>query len=218
MSYTPPAGNAVYLRFSAAYAPPAGSAVYLRFGSGAFLPPVAALVVPAGVTPGWRIRVTGAADSLPDATIQARSWQGTRNSAARSSYVAVVCDATAHLAAVQARPNGELVVEWGWSGSWWELVRVAVDTVRRDRGPYADTLTMSGYATLADPAPYSAALAGVYRRASANGKQRRWLAFDPRIRPGYQVSDAAVSFFAQYLSYNAGPNNATMEIGEYQTA
>jgi hypothetical protein len=217
MSYTPPDGDAVYLRFSSAYTAPDGDAVYLRFGASAYLPAVPDLVIPAGVTPAWRIRITGTPDSLPDATITARSWQGTRNSAIRSSYAAVVCNAAEHLAAIQARPNGELVIEWGWSGSWWELIRVAVNTVRRDRGPYADTITASGYATIADPEPYAITLAGVYRRETPDGKQRRWLLFDPRMNPGFQVIDGATSFLAEYLTYNANPRNAIIEVGEYQT-
>lgn len=217
MSYTPPAGDAVYLRFSGAYTAPAGNAVYLRFGSGGFLPSVPDLVIPAGIVPGWRITITGTPDSLSDLSIAARSWQGTRNSASRSSYAGIVCDAARYLAGIQARPNGDLVIEWGWSGSWWELLRVAVDSVRRDRGPRADTLTVGGYATITDPAPFAFTLSAISRRMESGGKKRRFAAFDPRPRPGYQVSDGADSFTAEYLTYNVGAYDAIMEIGEYQT-
>lgn len=217
MSYTPPAGNAVYLRFSAAYTAPAGDEVYLRFGSGGFLPTVPDLVIPAGIIPAWRITITGTADSLPDLDIAARSWQGTRNDASRSSYAGVVCDAGRYLSGIEARPNGELVIEWGWDGSWWELVRVAVDSIRRDKGPRADTLTVGGYATISDPPPFAVTLSDISRRMESGGKKRRFVAFDPRPRPGYQASDGATSFSISYITYNANAYNATMQIGEYQT-
>ncbi len=219
MSYTPPAGNAVLLRFSgSAYTPPVGNAVLLRFWDGggtaapSDLPP---LVVPAGVIPRFRVTLTGAADSLPDIEIAARSWQGTRHNATRASYGGAVCDAS-QLPAITARPNGELVFDWGWEGSWQELLRVPLQTVRRDRGARADTLTLSGYATLAVPARYRAVLSGISRRHARNGKYRRWVAFDARIRPGHQIVDGATIYDADYLTYNAAPHSAALEVSQYQ--
>ncbi len=214
--YTPPAGNAVVLRLGgAAYTAPAGNAVVLRFATTGGILEAPAIVAPEGITPRFRCTLTGAPDSLPNVIVIARSWQGTRHNATRQSYVGAVCSA-AQLDAIEARPNGELVIEWGWTGAWIELLRAPLQTVRRDRGARADTLTLSGTATLAVPTLYQATLAGVSRRARQNGSYRRWLAFDPRIRPGYSIVDGTTTFTADYLTYNASANAAILEVGQYQ--
>jgi len=214
--YIPPAGNAVVLRFDGdAYTAPAGNAVVLRFATTGGIPEAPAIVVPEGITPRFRCTLTGAPNSLPDVILSARSWQGTRHNATRQSYVGVVCSA-AQLDAIEARPGGELVVEWGWTGAWIELLRAPLQTIRRDRGPYADTLTLSGTETLTMPTIYQATLARVFRRGLRNGKYRRWLAFDARIRPGYSIVDGAATFTADYLTYNVSPDWAVIEVGQYQ--
>src|SRR5690554_570555 len=127
----------------------------------------------------YRLVITGAADGLDDLHIGGiSSWQATNQAGGRSSYVqAVIPAAEALLPDIQARQNGELVIQKGYKFStgetrYEEILRSRFDTLRPDRGQRALTVTVSGYLPGAAAFSGSRTLTGIRTISTQNTKHR----------------------------------------------
>lgn len=167
----------------------------------------------------YTLILTGAADSLPDLVLPMSSFQGRLRSGS-PSYLSVVIPAAAQYSdAIDARPNGQLVVSRGdrWTDGLiqvTEIARVNLETIRLDQGARSYSATLSGHRQTTNSAPKAVALAGAQVRSVASGLRRYRCALDNSLRAGDTAEINGESFTAREISYTVGPNLAVMEVVE----
>jgi len=169
----------------------------------------------------YRLVITGAADGLDDLHIGGiSSWQATNQAGGRSSYVqAVIPAAEALLPDIQARQNGELVIQKGYKFStgetrYEEILRSRFDTLRPDRGQRALTVTVSGYLPSTTNFSGSRTLTGIRNISVQNAKRRVRCDIDLFLQPGMTVHAMGESFRAAYINYYVSQTDKFCEVGE----
>src|SRR5690554_1311024 len=169
----------------------------------------------------YRLVITGAADGLSDLHIGGiSSWQATNQAGGRSSYVqAVIPAAEALLPDIQARQNGELVIQKGYKFStgetrYEEVLRSRFDTLRPDRGQRALTVTVSGYLPGTAAFSGSRTLTGIRTISVQNAKRRVRCDIDLFLQPGMTVTAMGETFRAGYINYYVSQTDKFCEVGE----
>jgi len=169
----------------------------------------------------YRLVITGAADGLADLYVGGiSSWQATYQAGGRSSYVqAVIPAAEALLPDIQARQNGELVIQKGYKLStgevrYEEILRSRFDTLRPDRGQRALTVTVSGYLPSIAVFSGSRTLTGI-RTISVQGAKRRVRCnIDLFLKPGMTATAMGETFQVGYINYYVSQTDKFCEVGE----
>lgn len=169
----------------------------------------------------YRLIITGAADGLADLYIGGiSSWQATNQAGERSSYLqAVIPAADQYLADIDARKNGELVIQKGYrlaggDVTYSEILRSRFDTLRPDRGRRSLTITVSGYQSGKVEASGTRALTGVRTISTSNGKRRVRCEIDLFLQPGMTVTALDQSFKADFINYYVNDSDKFCEVGE----
>lgn len=169
----------------------------------------------------YRLMITGAPDGQPDLHIGGiSSWQATSQADGRSSYLqAVIPAADQHLTAIEARQNGELVIQKGYrfadgSSRYEEILRSNFDTLRPDRGRSSLTVTVSGYLPGQGAPSGSRVLNGIRSVSTSNGKRRVRCNVDLFLKPGMTVHALGESFVASYINYYVTQADKFCEVGE----
>ncbi|WP_396623090.1 hypothetical protein [Marinobacter sp. W-8] len=169
----------------------------------------------------YRLVITGAADSLDDLHIGGiSSWQATNQAGGRSSYVqAVIPAADRYLADIDARQNGELVIEKGYRLAGGvtrheEILRAKFDMARPDQGRRSLTLMVSGYMRGKPLSSGSRTLTGVRMISKPNGKRRVTCDIDLFLQPGMTVTALNETFRADYINYYVTQADKFCEVGE----
>ncbi len=169
----------------------------------------------------YRLIITGAADGLADLYIGGiSSWQATNQADGRSSYVqAVIPAAEALLPDIQARQNGELVIQKGYKFStgevrYEEILRSRFNTLRPDRGQRALTVTVSGYLPARTAFSGSRTLTGIRTISIQNAKRRVRCDIDLFLQPGMTVDAMGETFRAGYINYYVSQTDKFCEVGE----
>lgn len=169
----------------------------------------------------YRLIITGAADGLADLYIGGiSSWQATNQAGERSSYLqAVIPAADQYMTDIDARKNGELVIQKGYrlAGghvTYSEILRSRFDTLRPDRGRRSLTVTVSGYQSGKPEASGARALTVVRTISTSNGKRRVQCEIDLFLQPGMTVTALNQSFKADFINYYVNDSDKFCEVGE----
>lgn len=136
--------------------------------------------------------LTGAPDGRTDAVLPIRSFQ-VRHRRDTASYYQVVIPSLAYIDAIDDRPNGQIVIWSDTDGATEELMRGALGSVRGDRGPNNQAITISGNASRAQTPRATYRVSRVlYQYSTFDGEQR--LRIEPRaaIRPGTRSNSRAL--------------------------
>lgn len=171
--------------------------------------PPAAAEIPSGVTL-YRCMLTGAPDGLADASLPIRSFQ-VRHREATASYYQVVIPSIAYIDAIDARPNGQIVIWSDTDGVTEELTRGSLGDVRSDRGPSSQSITISGNASrAATPLATYTVTDVLYQYSTFDGEQR--LRIRPRagIRPGDTVRYGSLFFTAGVVTWSVSVSESGM--------
>lgn len=169
----------------------------------------------------YRLVITGAENGLDDLVIGGiSSWQATNQAGARSSYVqAVIPAADQYLSGIDARKNGELVIEKGYrlAGGLTrheEILRAKFDLARPDQGRRSLTLTVSGYMRGKPLSSGSRTLTGIRMISKPGGKRRVTCDIDLFLQPGMTVTALSETFRADYINYYVTQSDKFCEVGE----
>ncbi|MBY6032197.1 hypothetical protein KUV59_03385 [Marinobacter daepoensis] len=180
-----------------------------------------AILPPVQLQEVYRLVITGAQDGQPDLAIGGiSSWQATNQAGVRSSYVqAVIPAADRYLAEIDARKNGELVIEKGYrlAGGLTrheEILRAKFDMARPDQGRRSLTLTVSGYMRGKPLSSGSRKLTGIRMISKPNGKRRVTCDIDLFLQPGMTVAALNETFRADYINYYVTQSDKFCEVGE----
>lgn len=192
----------------------------IRFQAAAFQDWVSKLP-PTQIQELYRLVLTGAPDGLDDLYIGGiSSWQATNQAGSRSAYVqAVIPAADQYVDDIEARSNGELVIQKGYKLAtgqvqFEEILRSAFDDARPDQGRSSLTLTVSGYMRGKPFSVGSRALTGIRSTRKPNGKRRVFCDIDLFLQPGMTVTALNDSFQADYINYYVNQTDKFCEVGE----
>lgn len=192
----------------------------IRFQAAAFQDWVSKLP-PTQIQELYRLVLTGAPDGLDDLYIGGiSSWQATNQAGSRSAYVqAVIPAADQYVDDIEARSNGELVIQKGYKLAtgqvqFEEILRSAFDEARPDQGRSSLTLTVSGYMRGKPYSVGSRALTGIRSTSKHNGKRRVFCDIDLFLQPGMIVTALNDSFQADYINYYVNRTDKFCEVGE----
>lgn len=171
--------------------------------------------IPTGVT-RYYCMLTGAPDGTTDAILPIRSFQ-VRHRESTASYYQVVIPSLAYIDAIDARPNGHIVIWSDTDGVTEELMRGALGDVRSDRGANSQAVTISGNASrAATPLATYTVTDVLYQYSTFDGEQR--LRIPPRagIRPGDTIRYGGTYFVAGLVSWSVSVSesglSAQMEV------
>lgn len=169
----------------------------------------------------YRLVITGVADGLPDLIVdRISSWQATNQAGDRSAFIqAVIPAADEYVEQIEARQNGELIIQKGYrfsdgSSRYEEILRSSFDTLRPDEGQRALTLTLSGYFRGKQASKGNRTLTGIRSISSPNGKRRVRCDIDFFLQPGMTVDALGKSFTADYINYYVNESGKFAEVGE----
>lgn len=169
----------------------------------------------------YRLVLTGAEDSLDDLLIGGiSSWQATNQADGRSSYLqAVIPAADEILSEIEARQNGQIVIQKGYRLSngearYEEILRARFDNLRPDRGQRALTVTVSGYLPGKAASSGRRALSGIRSISVQNGKRRVRCDIDLFLQPGMTVDALEDTFRAGFINYYVSQTDKFCEVGE----
>lgn len=175
---------------------------------------------PVAVDVIYRLTLTGAANALSDIVLPMASFQS-RLRNGEPSYLSVnVPNGAAWITAINARQNGQLVVERGYrfrdtgATQFDEIARVNLEDVRQDEGARSYTLTLDGHRTEATTTPKVRAISGANYRNVVSGKRRYRASPDNFLRPGDTVQINAESFTVGLITLSVSPSIERMEIAE----
>ena len=173
----------------------------------------------------WRAKkrfyltLTGAADATTDIEIPISSFQA-RVKTDNPSYLSVVIpDLENRAAAVNARSNGDLIIEMvyeinGRDVLRQEIVRVDLEEIRTDEGPRSESITLSGHKTHSFTGKNITLAGKANYRAVDQGWLRVRAAIDPLLKPGDTVTIGSDTFTAGEVILSANARRQIMEMVE----
>lgn len=169
----------------------------------------------------YRLVITGAPDGIADLHVGGiSSWQATNQAGGRSSYLqAVIPSAELLMPDIDARQNGELVIQKGYrlaggATRFEEILRSRFDTLRPDRGQRALTVTVSGYLLKESSSLGARTLTGVRSISSPNGQRRVRCEIDMFLQPGMTAHVLGESFVVDYINYYVNSTDKFCEVSE----
>lgn len=164
--------------------------------------------------------LTGAADGVDDITIPISSFQSTMRDGDPSYLACVIPNSVDYVAAIAARPNGDIVIRKGYkfsdgSTQTEEIIRVDYESLQVNRGARSDSATISGHKTTSSSNPKSVNLSGVsYYGLQADGKRTFRADPDLFLRVGDTAVYGAESLVVDQISYTVGDRQAIMQVTE----
>ena len=138
----------------------------------------------------YRCYLTGSTDGIEDIELPISSWQARLRDGEPSYLSCVIPDAASYEAEITVRANGDLVLRKGVRlGNGAEqmetIASVDYESIRVDRGPKSESITISGHRTMASSSPKEWAVSGVsYYCLQADGKRRIRASMDTFLRCG----------------------------------
>ena len=161
-------------------------------------------------------KLTGAADGLADAVLPMSSFS-VRHRYDGPSYYQLTIPSYAYATAIAARPNGQIVI-WSKTGDTEEeVLRGDLGSVRSDRGPKSQSISINGNSERAATLPITYVLSdALYASSTFEGDAR--LRIQPRsaIRPGdylrYQDLNFEIGEVSWSVAVSAGGMAITMEV------
>ena len=165
--------------------------------------------------------LTGAPDSLDDETIPISSFQARYRSDASTYLSVVIPDGATWIDAVEARPNGELVIKMALATAGViyqndEILRVSLDAdgIRYDAGSTSESITLVGHKVESFESPQTIELSDVvYRRQNGDGTiTLRCAAPNIYLRPGDTAEYGDDSITVDTISYSISVSLQTVEV------
>jgi hypothetical protein len=138
----------------------------------------------------YRCCLTGANDGLGDLELPVASWQARLRDGEPSYLSCVIPSSHDYETGISLRTNGEIVIRKGVrlrdaTEQLEEIARVDYENVQVNRGAKADSLTITGYRTVASSAPKEWTVSGVsFYGLQADGKRRIRADLDLFLRCG----------------------------------
>lgn len=176
-----------------------------------FALPALAENVPEAIT-YYHCKLTGAHDGLADAVLPISSFS-VRHRYDGPSYYQLTIPSYAYVAAITARPHGQIVIWSDTGGITEELMRGDLASVRSDRGPLSQSISISGNSTRAATTPVTYLIANaLYAYSTFEGEAR--LRIPPRaaIRPGDYARYADLNFQIGEVSWSVSVSAGGMAI------
>jgi hypothetical protein len=217
----------------AAFTPIFGeSGVYIPLGSVVItaFAPSQVWALPAAAYPASQViyicTLTGGNESPPlaDLILPMSSFQGRLRDGDPSYLYCVIPVATDYADDIQARSNGEIVIQKGYrlldgTTRLEEIARVDFESLVTDRGGRSDTASITGHKTTSATVAKERVLSGLqFIGLRADGKRWARADVDMFLRPGdtiiYDLDGSEESFIAGQISYTVGSHLATMEVTE----
>jgi len=163
------------------------------------------------------LTLTGAEDGEDDVEIPMSSFQG-RFRSGDPSYMAAVVPGMDYVSEINARPNGELIIEMAFvvadqESLREEIARVNFENVRIDEGAKQKTLTLTGHKTESYDAQIVTLTGNNYRYLSEGALRYRGFP-DLYLRPGNTVIAGDDEFIAGYVWLSVGAREQIMEVSQ----
>ncbi|RKR79161.1 LamG domain-containing protein [Marinobacter nauticus] len=169
----------------------------------------------------YRLVITGSRNGLNDLVIGGiSSWQATNQAGSRSAYLqAVIPAADQYMAEIDARQDGDLVIQKGYkllSGETYfeEIMRAYFQNAQPTAGRFSRTLTVSGYRRGKPFSNGHRVLKAVRSKTTQNGKRRVFCEIDLFLQPGMTVDALGETFQADFINYYVNENDKFCEVGE----
>lgn len=166
--------------------------------------------------PGFKIQLTGAPDSVVDVDLACSSLVFRQNGTSASIQVTIPAT-TAMVEAINARPNGEIVLQVGTyqSGAFvlsHTLATAVLDEVRDDKGAGSKTITLSCYFTDLVSGTNTVNVAGLSYQ-STTVTARRWrLPYINGLKVGDIVDDNGDQLIVDGFSLYLKPGLSQFEV------
>lgn len=154
----------------------------------------------------------------PVVRIPISSWQTTLQLDRSSFGQVVIPAATQWLDPIDALTNPEFSIKRGvlfddGTTDEVEMARFPLQLLRLSEGPTNTTVILSGYTTLAAPAPLTRTLEGV-RSIGNDPRLRVRSSIDWRLRPGHTAIVRGTSFTVGYINYYVNVDDEYMDVGQ----
>lgn len=168
--------------------------------------------------PRYCFTLTGDSDATTDAEIPISSWQA-RHRSGDPSYLSVSIPYTATRASqINARPNGEMVVELaylldGEESVREEIIRADLEDIYIYEGARSKSIVLVGHKTITFSSKI-VTLTGVSYKETKNGVLRYRADPDLYLKPGDTVKYDGDEITAGLVTYYVGETFATMEVEE----
>jgi hypothetical protein len=161
--------------------------------------------------------LTGGPDGTSDIEIPISSFQ-TRLRNGDPTYLSVVVPGREYIDAVNARPNGEMIIEMAYrvdgAVQYREpIVKVDLEDIRIDEGPTSTSVTLTGHRT-ESYSSRTVILQGVAYKSTIDGLIRVRASIDLFLRPGNTVVAGDDTFVCNLITCRVGENYQYMEIQE----
>jgi hypothetical protein len=164
--------------------------------------------------------LTGVDDGVADLIIPISSFQSTMRDGDPSYLACVVPNSIDFVAAIAARPNGDIVIRKGYKFSdgttqTEEICRVDYESLQISRGAHSDSAILSGHKTITSTDPKSVTLANTsFYGLQADGKKTFRADPDLFLRVGDTAVYGAESIIVEQISYMVSDRQAVMQITE----
>lgn len=163
----------------------------------------------------YQVTLTGSNDATTDIVLPISSFTA-RLRSGRDSYLSVVVpNAAQYSAAIEARSNGEIVLEQVIDGSAAELARVNFQELRLDIGAQAGTtISLSGnkQKTYTNHGAWNYTSHSYYSKS--NGKSRARMQANTSIKPADQMTIEGATFVIDTVTLIGSVDRVYMEISE----
>jgi len=162
--------------------------------------------------------LTGAADSVADVTIPIASFQS-RLEDGTPSFLSVVIPDTSYSSAINARSNGQIIVEMiatvdGAEALREEIARVDLEAIRIDDGSRNKSITIWGHLSVSVSGAVIALEAVTYELLSEGKYSFRCAYPDWYLKPGHTATYGSTSITVGQITHIVGNKNASMYVAE----
>jgi hypothetical protein len=164
--------------------------------------------------------ITGAADGTTDIEVPISSFQARKRSG-YSTYLSVVVPGVAYADAIDARPNGDIVIDMaylisGVESQREEIVRAEIEQINIQEGPGSRSITLIGHKDQTFIAKESRLYDPVYKARTDGSLSYRFAVPDLWLNPGdtAQVGSDEFTVDTVVMMVSAGGGQTTMEVQE----
>ena len=167
----------------------------------------------------YYLTVTGAEDSTTDIDVPMESFQARKRTGLPTYLSAVVRAYSDYLAAIQARPNGQMIVKMayeyrGLSSIKQEIIRADLETIDYYDGPVNRSVVLNGNKTNSYINRSVTLEYPTYKAFSNNELVYRFAKCSPYLNPGDTCVVGSDSFTVGYIVYMVDELQAWMEVRE----
>ncbi len=163
--------------------------------------------------------LTGDADATTDIEIPIESFQAQKRTDLPTYATVVIRAYSDYLAAINARPNGQMVISMGYtyrgeSSITQEIVRADVEDIDAYSGPINRSVVISGNLTESFINRSVTLETPIYRAVVKGELVYRFARCDPYLNPGDTCIVGSDSFLVDYIVYMVNDFQVVMEVRE----